>query len=363
MNSAESYSRLDQLLHKLAFKGIGLQKEIADLEDHLFAKRLQNISIKKPVFITSLPRAGTTLLLEVLSEISTFASHTYRDMPFVLCPILGEKITKIFRQESKSQARAHDDGVSIGFDSPEALEEVIWMTFWANKYSSSQIEPWSHVDRQPGFEQFFQNHMRKIIAVRSMSSKRYESSPRYISKNNANIARLRLLPLLFPDCRIVIPVRNPWDHILSLRHQHKRFSKIHAEDSFSLLYMEWLGHFEFGEGLRPINFNKWIEGQKEIDPLSESFWLTYWVEAYEYILASENSNMYFFDYDRACAEPEHRLSLLAEALEVNDPQELIGQSRHFRKPTAYQKSSENLNTPLHRRIQEIYMEMVARSSQ
>lgn len=361
MNGSGSYSWLDQVLHKVAFKGIGIQKEIADLEDRLFGRNLENISIKKPVFITSLPRAGTTLLLEVLSEVSTFASHTYRDMPFVLCPILGEKITKIFRQESKSQERAHKDGVSIGFDSPEALEEVIWMTFWTKKYSQSQIEPWSQVDRQPEFEKFFHNHMRKIIAVRSMSVKGHESSTRYISKNNANIARLSLLPVLFPDCRIVIPIRNPWDHISSLRHQHKRFTKIHAADSFSLLYMEWLGHFEFGEKLRPINFNNWIESSTDLDPLNETFWLTYWVETYEAILASSNSNMHFFDYDRACADPEQRLKLLADVLELKNPMELLVQTRRFRAPTAYQKSTEDMSTPLHKRVQETYHAMVARS--
>lgn len=362
MNVSESYSWLDQVLHKVAFKGIGVQKELADLEDRLFVERLENISTEKPVFITSLPRAGTTLLLEVLSAVSTFASHTYRDMPFVLCPILGEKITKIFRKEANLRARAHADGISIGYDSPEALEEVLWMAFWKEKYSSEKIELWSEDDRQAEFEQFFRSHMRKIIAVRSLTANGHESARRYISKNNANIARLTLLPVLFPDCRIVIPIRNPWDHIRSLRNQHKRFTAIHATDPFSLLYMDWLGHFEFGERLRPINFNNWLVRSKELDPSHEEFWFTYWVETYEAILSSENSNIYFFDYDRACADPEQRLGLLADVLELEHPTELLMQASRFRAPTAYQESSECLNTPLYKRVQEVYDTMTEKAS-
>jgi len=271
MKNSDSYSWLDQILHRIAFKGIGIQRELADIEDRLFMRRLEGISIEKPVFITSLPRAGTTLLLEVLNAVPDFASHTYRDMPFVLCPILGEKFTKNFRKESTLRARAHADGISIGFDSPEALEEIIWMAFWKDKYSSNQITPWSVADRQPEFEQFFRSHMRKIIAVRSMTTSGSGHFPRYISKNNANIARLSLLSLLFPDCRIVIPFRNPWDHIKSLRHQHSRFTNIHNTEPFSLLYMEWLGHFEFGKSLRPINFNKWVENHGNSDPQNEIF--------------------------------------------------------------------------------------------
>jgi hypothetical protein len=205
--------------------------------------------------------------------------------------------------------------------------------------------------------------MRKIIAVRSMTTHGSEPSPRYISKNNANIARLSLLPILFPDCRIVIPFRNPWDHIKSLRNQHKRFANIHDREPFSLLYMEWLGHFEFGKSLRPINFNKWVEKHSDLDPHNEVFWLNYWVETYEAILTSVNSNMCFFDYDRACANPERSLRLLADALEMSDPNDLLEQTRRFRVPTAYKDSSVNFDIPLHKRIQEAYLAMVARSSQ
>ena len=61
------YSKLDRALHQLAFNSYPFQAAVSTLEDRLFSKRLSAIDIKNPVFITALPRAGTTLLLEIQS--------------------------------------------------------------------------------------------------------------------------------------------------------------------------------------------------------------------------------------------------------------------------------------------------------
>ena len=78
-------------MHRAAFAGIGLQKIVADLEDTVFASRFAAISCDRPIFITSLPRAGTTLLLEILSQLPATATHTYRNMPFLLCPLIWDQ--------------------------------------------------------------------------------------------------------------------------------------------------------------------------------------------------------------------------------------------------------------------------------
>ena len=80
MSRQNSYSRLDRILHRLAFSTIELQKALADLEDRVYASRFSQIEVDRPVFITSLPRAGTTLLLEIVASLDAFASHTYRDI-------------------------------------------------------------------------------------------------------------------------------------------------------------------------------------------------------------------------------------------------------------------------------------------
>src|SRR5262245_43286282 len=83
---AEGYSGMDRALHRVAFATYDVQADLADIEDRLFAAHLGSITNQRPVFITSLPRAGTTLLLECCAALDEFASHTYRDMPFVMIP-------------------------------------------------------------------------------------------------------------------------------------------------------------------------------------------------------------------------------------------------------------------------------------
>ena len=61
------YSATDQLLHQVVFGTIGAQVVFADLEDRVFRRRLTSIDAMRPLFITGLPRSGTTMLLNVLS--------------------------------------------------------------------------------------------------------------------------------------------------------------------------------------------------------------------------------------------------------------------------------------------------------
>ena len=104
---AESYSGVDRALHRVAFATYEVQADLADIEDRLFASHLGSITNQRPVFITSLPRAGTTLLLECCAALDEFASHTYRDMPFVMIPCLWSSFSGAFRREGQLKPRAH----------------------------------------------------------------------------------------------------------------------------------------------------------------------------------------------------------------------------------------------------------------
>ena len=334
MNPGESYSRLDRWLHHLAFKAITPQKAMADIEESLFATRLEPLGVAQPVFITSLPRAGTTLLLELLAGTDRFATHTYRDMPFVLCPLLWDQLSSSFRTRDPLRERAHGDGISINTDSPEAFEEILWKAFWPKKYRSDRILPWTIQDRDAEFEAFYRSHMRKIIALRS-AGKPGREGWRYASKNNANISRLPLLTSLFPDCRIIIPVRNPWDHCHSLLNQHRRFTALHREDTFGRQYMEWLGHYEFGAALRPIDFSNWIDSNAGLDPDQAEFWLTYWLSAWQSILAVASPNVSFLDYDWLCSMPEAGLTVLSYAVSLEDSSLLTHRSASIRSTAKY----------------------------
>src|SRR6185436_7446572 len=89
------YSWMDRLLCRMSFRGIEIQKSLADIEDRILGNEAVWKPAQKPVFITGLPRAGTTLLLEILAK-SGFATHSYRSMPFVLCPLLWNLVSRSF---------------------------------------------------------------------------------------------------------------------------------------------------------------------------------------------------------------------------------------------------------------------------
>jgi hypothetical protein len=113
-----NYSVLDRLLHRIAFSTPSIQLTAADIEKSVFGSVYETFVAAKPIFITSLPRAGTTLMLEVLHRFPSLATHTYRDMPFVMAPILWSRLSIAFRQGAESIERAHGDGMQFGYDSP-----------------------------------------------------------------------------------------------------------------------------------------------------------------------------------------------------------------------------------------------------
>jgi hypothetical protein len=320
---AEHYSALDRLLHRVAFKTRAAQVALADVEDRLFAKRLAACNVDRPVFITALPRAGTTMLLEHCAGMREFASHCYRDMPFVLVPCFWNRFSQAFRKNAAPHERAHGDGMLIDFDSPEALEEVVWQAFWRRHYRPDRIVPWQIAELKENAEEFiefFRSHLRKIILVR-----RGQDAPaaRYLSKNNLNIARLGVLRNLFPDANIVVPFREPLQHAASLLKQHRNFLDIHKCDRFASEYMRAIGHYEFGDNLRPVDFDGWFDRRESKQTDGLAFWLEYWAAGYRHILDQSAVVTRFIDYDALCRNPQRGLQLVAAAIGCREPDALL----------------------------------------
>jgi hypothetical protein len=343
------------MLHRAAFSAVPAQLGVADIEDRLLADRCDSLDIDRPVFVTSLPRAGTTVLLEILAGLPDFTSHTYRHMPFVLCPLLWDSVSRPFRRRALLRERAHGDGIAVGFDSPEAFEEVVWKAFWPHKYASDRIEPWSADERDERFETFLHRHIRKVLWLDGADG----GPGRYLSKNNANIARIGLLTRLFPDCRILVPVRAPRDHAESLRRQHVRFGALHREDAFALRYMEWLGHYEFGRALRPIDFGGWLGRRPDADPALPEFWLAYWHAAYSHVLAEAGPNVTFVDYDGLCREPEPVLAGLVDVVEPADPDRLLASAADLRPARTYEDTPPPSDAGLRRAVDELHTRLLS----
>ena len=310
------YSAVDRVLHRLAFATYGAQAALADCEDRLYGKQLSACKVDRPVFIASLPRAGTTLLLERCAQLPEFAAHCYRDMPFVLIPCLWSRFSTAFRREGELRERAHGDGVLIDFDSHEALEEVVWKTFWRSHYRKDRIRPWQPTEcGDAEFRSFLNTHLRKIIYLRCGDE---APAGRYLSKNNLNIARLPALHRLFPDAIVITPFRRPLDHAASLWEQHRRFSAMHESDPFTRTYMRAIGHFDFGDNLRPVDFNGWLDRRGSDDPTALAFWLQYWIETFGCLLDTAGEADHFVSYEALCDDPQRGLGKIAEAIECRD---------------------------------------------
>lgn len=117
-----NYSWLQQKLHQIAISSQFMREVTFDVESSVISKKQ---STDNHVFVAGLARSGTTILLNALYKSDEFSSLSYQDMPFVLAPNLWSKLSS----SKKHMERAHCDGIKVSSESPEAFEEVFWMTF------------------------------------------------------------------------------------------------------------------------------------------------------------------------------------------------------------------------------------------
>ena len=283
-----NYSWLQQKLHRFALSSQFMREVTFDFESSIFST---NQTDDNHVFVSGLARSGTTILLNALYASKEFASLSYKDMPFILATNLWSELSS-HKQDNDSFERAHGDGIEVSVESPEAFEEVFWLTF--------------HEDNNET-EEKFKNYVELI-------NHRYQKK-RYLSKNNQNIRRLELISKIFPKSKVLIPFRNPIQHAYSLLFQHKRFIRDSKTDRFISNYMKWIGHTEFGPNYIPIH-------EKNLsfeDNLSINHWLEQWYLTYQncYETLKNKKNVYFICYEQLCKSEEYWLDVL-QILNINE---------------------------------------------
>ncbi|MGH8583532.1 MAG: sulfotransferase [Gammaproteobacteria bacterium] len=357
MGFENRYTDVDRLLHRLSFRTTQTQIELAGLEERVFRGQLAAIEVGRPVFITALPRAGTTLLLQWCAGLDEFATHCYRDMPFVLLPLIWDRFSSAFRRSDKPRERAHGDGMLVSIDSPAAFEEIIWKAMWPDHYQGDRIRPWEK-DHNPPFVEYFKNHIRKIIRLRQRNP---DLVPRYVSKNNANIARIDSLANAFPDATFVVPFRDVVQHAGSLLRQHRNFLEIHSKDAFAREYMDGIGHYDFGENLRPIDFNGWLTTARHPDPITIGFWIEYWSVAYEYLLDRLNPSIHFLSYEALCGGPQRGLAQISELLSIEHHNEFSSKGAEIRLRTPHSVDLSGVDHSILSRAKEILARLRERS--
>lgn len=344
---------MDKLVHKLAFASPTLQIAISDIEDSLFPRITHAADPERPVFVTSLPRAGTTIVLEALAAQPQLISHTYRDMPFIMSPVLWAKISSPFQKRAALSERAHGDGIEVGYDSPEAFEEVFWRAFWPEHYGPDFIRRWQADDLEEDATAFLKRHMNKLLALRAKDP----VGTRYLSKNNANIARIDLLRTMFPSARIIVPIRHPVSHALSLMRQHDNFNRQHREDQFVRRYMSDIGHFEFGDLHRPIRFENFKEESDSLSPRDPDYWLLYWLAANRELM-KQRSSIHTICFERLCDRDENEIARLIAAADL--PASSVSDiSGFFKKRVVRQADNQAFSKPLVDEALALYSDLTA----
>jgi len=352
MSLSKNYSFIDRLLHHVAFSTPFVQKMLCELENDLFRRQLDGVNSQREVFVTALPRAGTTLILELLYGTGEFRTFSYRDMPFILAPLLWKRLSRPFQKSAVTMERAHGDGMEISFDSPEAFEEIIWLFYLKDKIVvGDTLSTLSVGDLTPAFAETIRGTVRKLLLNEGAEQ---FSSPRYLSKNNANISRVDVINKLFPSSAIVIPFREPLAHVGSLLKQHEQFTNRHQADRFSRRYMEWLGHYDFGENFKPINFDKWLDNDDVTSYSKEDFWMKYWIAAYSHVLDNKTENVYLVDFDKLLGDGKANLQAIAEHLELVEKDSLIEAASRLRSPTSRPLESQRCSLEILQASQELH---------
>ena len=316
-----NYSWLQKKLHQLALSSQFIRETTFEFESSLFSNEQQT---DNDVFVAGLARSGTTILLNALYKSNEFASLSYSDMPFVLAPKLWSKLS-LNKEDAVLIERAHGDGIKVSYKSPEAFEEVFWMTFH-------------------NLEEDTINKFKKYIQI---IKHRYDMN-RYLSKNNQNIRRLKIISNNFPNSKVLIPFRDPIQHANSLLYQHKKFIKDSKEDRFIANYMKLIGHTEFGPEYNPI-YKRNLNFKNDLDI---NHWLEQWCLVYQNCFKThhDKNNVNFICYEKLCSSKEYWFNIL-RMLDIKNIYD-------FEFKESYREISSNIDSELANKAKSLYSKMV-----
>ena len=260
----QNYSGVQKFLHDFVLSNKLINKSLFELEKFIFLKN-NELKDQQHIFITGLPRSGTTSILNFLYATGNFASLKYKNMPFVLSPHLSKFFNK---KNIPKKQRLHEDGIDFDINSPEAFDEI----FFDND------------------ENFIRNELVNYIKLILLS----ENKNRYLSKNNLNFKRINMISSIIPSSIFIIPIREPLQHAYSLLNQHRHFRKLQLNNDFIRRYMNYLHHKEFG-----LDHESWNSPIDFKDSNVINYWLEQWNLFYKYIFKKyrENENCHFLIYE------------------------------------------------------------------
>ena len=339
---ASSHSALDQLLHRMLLNHPHVHMRLMRREIQGWRK---GGGTPRPAFlwVTGLARAGTTSVLERLVATGAFHSLNYANMPLVLAPGLWKRFHNPGTGEL--QERSHGDGILVGLDSAEALEEVFFQAMTGRSYvTDTALE--AH-DVSPDLHGTYLDYQG--IALASSAN----PDAMYVAKNNNALLRYPAMRRLNRDFHTVVMFRDPLTHAESLRAMHRKYIAMQGGDPFVKEYMDWLAHHEFGLGHKPFRFPSSQElPSGDLDSLD--YWIKLWINHYREALTLDPHNLHFVAYETYCAAPQDVLQRIVSS---------AGLDADVPAYEAYSKVREiegNVNPTHLAQARQLYAEMVSR---
>ena len=227
------------------------------------------------------------------------------------------------------------------------MEEAIWMRFFPHSHDPSESNRLERTTTNAPFANFYRRHIQKLLLIRG--------GRHYLAKGNYNVARLGYIHELFPDARIVLPVRHPVSHIASLMRQHRVFSKGQEKHAAARDYLRRVGHFEFGLDRAPLNMGdpdaireilgRWSAG----DELGG--WALYWSHVYGAVKDQLESDdrlreaVLIVRYEDLCGTPQEVLPLLVNHCRLDvDAQKIAELSARVQSRDYYESGFSDRET-------------------
>jgi len=300
----------DRLVGAFAAHWPRFMQRLGDWETGALHDEIAAQQIISPVYVCGLARAGSTVLLELLTAAPEFTTHRYSDYPLLWTPYWWNWMrSRLPLPSAQPQQRAHHDRIAVTVDSPEAFEELLWMHFFSGRHDPRVDQVLSAQSENAAFAAFYTMHMRKLLAVRG--------AQRYLAKGNYNLTRIAYLRRLFPDARFIITVREPFAHVASLVKQDRLFNTWAKDDPAIARHLARCGHFEFGPHKSAVNVGDAIAAQAiqacfdAGEPVHG--YAQQWASSYGWLLQTLANDAglagacRIVDYSTLCAEPAAEL--------------------------------------------------------
>ncbi|MHA1199871.1 MAG: sulfotransferase family protein [Candidatus Heimdallarchaeaceae archaeon] len=326
---------------------------LGNFETRCMRKKIRKTNLEKPIYVVGLSRAGTTITVEMLSEHPDVAFHKHIHLMDPFMPQIVHNIAKflpfIFK---KKVERVHRDGLAINRDSPEAVEEMLWMRFFDGLHDEKLSYIKGTETSNPKFEKFYSESIKKLMIS--------QKSTRYVTKNNYNITRMEYLQKLYPNAKFVLIVRNPINHIASYIKQEKIFLDMEVTNKKIRDWITIVGHVEFGSEKVFINLNSKekvvkIRAMLENQETYVRGYAFYWNSIYSYVneLLKKNKEIakqtLVVRYEDLTDNSEETIDKIVDHLELDKEKAAEMRAHYIEKlhqPTYYKPSfsDEELDT-------------------